>query len=103
MWTYLKMEQTLIPNTVMQIGLKDGVHEIYRITPVDGCVLHDNTYDRPILDPDTMEENGKVIVGYRTTTASCAASYDFTVNPRGFYAVPADQVPGSVYDGHEVM
>lgn len=92
MWTYPEMEQTRIPNTVMQMGLKDGVHKIYRITPVDGYVLHDSAYDVPILAPETMEETGEVIPGYRTTTASCAANYDFTANPRAFYTVPADQI-----------
>jgi hypothetical protein len=62
----------------------------------------------PEVDPNTMEETGEIILGYRTSTASCPASYDFTTNPREFYAVlessiPADQIFGGGNNGHETM
>lgn len=105
--TYEDMNPSLIENTTMKKVFRDGVHSTYRITPVDGYVLHDNAYDTPLVDPETLEETGEVILGYRTTMASCAASYDFEANPREFYAVPADSVPADrifgVGNDHEVM
>lgn len=109
------VEPTFIPNTTMQKrveiddnGNETGVIKSFRIAPVDGYVLHDNTYDTIVVDPVTGEETDEVILGYRTSTASCGANYDFTANPREFYAVPADSVPadqifGGVTPDHEIM
>lgn len=91
--TYEDVNPSLIENTTMQKVLRDGVHSTYYIAPADGYVLHDKTYDTIVIDPVTGEETDEVILGYRTSTASCAASYDFTANPREFYAVPEDQAP----------
>ena len=98
--TYENVNPPLIENTVMQKVLRDGVHRTYYITPAAGYVLHDKNYDDTTVTP--------VVLGYRTSTASVAASYDFTANPREFYAVPADSVPadqifGGVNNDHEVM
>lgn len=90
---------TLIENTTMQQRVKDGVPYTYRITPVDGYVLHDNTVDYTDINHDTMEEIPKL--GYKRGTATCAASYDFVANPREFYAVPEDSVPADqVFGGN---
>lgn len=104
--TYEDMNPALIANTTMRKLLSDGVHRVYDITPVDGYVLHDKARDWEEEDPETFEMVTKL--GYTTGTASCAASYDFTANPREFYAVPADSVPadqifGGVNNNHEVM
>jgi hypothetical protein len=95
---------TLIPNTSMQKVYRDGVFNTYYITPNEGYVLHDKAYDAPVYD-DYGNETGEIILGYRTSQASCPASYDFTANPREFYAVlassvPADQIFGGGND-HE--
>lgn len=109
MWTYEDLIPTLIPNTTMQKGINgEGVHKTYRITPVEGYVLHDKNYDVPVLDPVTNEETGEVVLGYRTSTASCGASYDFVANPREFYTlpqsdVPADQIFGGGDNDHETI
>lgn len=108
MWTTEPVTPSLIENTTMEKGINgEGEHKTYLITPVDGYVLHDKGYDTPVLDPITYEETGEIKLGYRTSTASCAASYDFTANPREFYAVPADSVPADqIFGGgndHEVM
>ena len=107
------LEPTYIPNTTMQKrvevddnGNETGVIKSYRITPVDGYVLHDNARDWEEEDPETLEMVTKL--GYTTGTASCGGNYDFTANPREFYAVPADSVPadqifGGVNNDHEVM
>lgn len=80
-----------IENATVCKGIVDGVHRQYEITPNEGYVLHDNRRDWTPIDLDTMEET--LYLGYTTGMASCAASYDFTENPREFYAVPQDSVP----------
>ena len=100
--TYEDVNPTLIANTTMQKLLRDGVHQVYYITPNDGYVLHDNAFDFEDVD-------GNQFLGYRRTTASCAASYDFIANPRQFYAVPEGEVPADqIFNNpgqneHEVM
>lgn len=82
---YETMTTPLIPNTVMWEGKNDGVLERYRIQAVDGYVLHDKNRD--------YTENGVLKLGYTTAIASVVANYDFTANPREFYAVPMGDVP----------
>ena len=83
--TYVDVIPSLIENTSMQQRLNDGVPVTYRITPNEGYVLHDNILDE--------ENDGELVLGYRTSTASCSVNYDFTTNPREFYAVLASEVP----------
>lgn len=106
--TYEDVIPTLIINTSMQIFSSDGVQRRYTITPNDGYVLHDKGYDEEVLDPETMEPTGEVILGYRTSTASCNMNYDFTVNPNEYYAVlrsevPESQIFGDTTPDHEIM
>jgi hypothetical protein len=106
MWTYPDVIPSLIENTTMQMGINEsGAHKTYRITPVPGYVIHDNTRDYTDLDPETMEEVEKL--GFTRGTVSCAANYDFAANPRDFYAVPETDVPADqIFGGgndHEVM
>lgn len=98
--------ETLIENTTMVKGIANGVHMIYRITPVSGYVLHDKARDWTDVDPYTMEET--YVLGFTRGMASCGASYDFAANPREFYAVPEDSVPadqifGGGGNNHETM
>lgn len=93
-FTYEDVNPTLIANTVMQKRLRDGVDYQYRITPADGYVLHDKALDA--YDGGYTEEGepiGNLILGFTTGTCTVAASYDFTANPREFYAAPSDTVP----------
>lgn len=83
---------TLIENTTMQKYINNqGVFRTYHITPVNGYVLHDKARDYTNIDEETMEE--VLVLGYTRGTATCAANYDFTTNPREFYAVPESDVP----------
>lgn len=82
---------SLIENTTMQLRVVDGVPKSYWITPVSGYVLHDKANDYADLDPITMTEIPKL--GFARGTVSCGANYDFTENPREFYAVPENSVP----------
>ena len=90
--THEDVNPTLLANTTMQKRLFDGVAKQYLITPNDGYVLHDNRYDVPVFDEITGEETGEVILGYRTSTASCTIA-QFNANTYEFYAVPIDEVP----------
>jgi hypothetical protein len=97
---------SLIENTTMQLRVVNDTPRSYWITPVDGYVLHDTSYDYHEAD-ENGNPTGVVVLGYRTSTATCGANYDFTANPREFYAVPADSVPADqIFGGggdHEVM
>ena len=77
----------IIPNTAMTLSLIEGVPAAYYIAPNEGYVLHDKLYDSIEYDNDTMEETGNIILGYRTSTASCSINYDFEANPREFYTI----------------
>ena len=104
--TYVDVIPTLIENTTMQQRLNDGVPYTYRITPIDGYVIHDKTAEWVDMDLDTGEWITKP--GYKSGTVSCGANYDFVVNPREFYAVlassvPADQIFGGGNNNAEIM
>lgn len=87
-YTYEDVKSTLIEHTTMQKMVADGVHTLYKITPDQGFVLHDASFDTWI-DEDGNELK-EPILGYRTTSATCTADYDFKENPRKFYAVPKE-------------
>ena len=84
MWTYEDVIPPIIANTTMRKGFLNGVHKIYDISPIDGYVLHDASGD--FYD----EETGETTLSFASGTVSCGASYDFTVNPREFYAIPEE-------------
>lgn len=84
--TYEEVNPSLIENTTMLKLLRDGAHQLYRISPISGYVLHDNAGNWTDMDGNTFE-------AYYTGTCSCAANYDFVTNPREFYAVLATEVP----------
>lgn len=105
-YVYEDVNPSLIENTTMKRVLQDGVNRGYRISPVSGYVLHDKNADWTDVNPDTMEET--YMLGYKRGTVTCGATYDFTANPREFYAVletdvPADQIFGGGNNDHEVM
>ena len=87
MIVYKDISPAPIENTVMTEVHRDGVHMVTRIIPMPGFVLHDKAGDWE--DPETREK----FQAYYTGSCSCGADYDFTANPRGFYAVKADAVP----------
>lgn len=104
-YTYEEVIPTPIENATVKKAIRNGVFASYRVTPNDGYVLHDNERDWYNTDMETMGE--VLYLGYTTGTATCGANYDFTVNPREFYAVPEDSVPadqifGGVNNDHVV-
>lgn len=108
-YTYEDVTPSLIENTTMRKLFIDGVHKTYNITPNEGYVLHDNYLDSEALDPDTYEPTGEIILGFYAGMRSVRYDYDFTANPREFYAVLESEVPEgaeifNVPSGdHEVM
>jgi hypothetical protein len=107
--TYEDVTPSLIENTNMIKVFSDGVFRTYRITPCDGYVLHDKSLDAIVLDPETDEPTGEVTLGFYAGTRSVRYDYDFTANPREFYAVLRTEVPeNQIFNvggntDHEVM
>lgn len=111
----LRDTPSLIENATMQIYSNNTGDVAYRITPVEGYVLHDKGRDFQAVDPDTydplFDENGDPIMvqGFTGGTASCGINYDFEANPREFFTkleseVPADQIfGGGGNNDHEIM
>jgi hypothetical protein len=111
-WTYETIDSP-IPNATVEKGYADGVHKIYRISPLSGYVLHDTQYDGVNYENQIDEETGETIVaeipylGYHSYRVTCAASYAFTpiqmldeegdtvtaYGDRKFYCKPATDVP----------
>lgn len=91
---YIPNTTISIPNTtIYNIINSAGTHTGYRIDPNENYVLHDKNLDTGVINPDTLEPTGEVILGFYAGPRSVAKSYDFTTNPREFYAVLETEVP----------
>lgn len=88
---YENVIPSLIENTNIQLRVMNGTPFTYRISPISGYVLHDTARDWNETDICTGETTH--YQGYGRGTSTCPASYDFTANPREFFAVPEDSVP----------
>ena len=85
-----------IPNTIIEV-LEDS---IFRITPNDGYVLHNNARDWIDGNPETGEET--FYRGYSTSASTVPLTYDFdnTTEIDGYtaygsneiFAIPRDKV-----------
>lgn len=85
---YVDVNPTLIENTIMQLMIDvDDADRIlsYKITPVNGYVLHDKVGDWKDHDEITGEEVTKQ--AFYTGMCTCGANYDFAENPREFFAI----------------
>ena len=85
-----KKVRTKITNTRFEARVTDADEIIsYRIYPKDGFLLHEDS-----LDEITYDENGVetgVITNYTSSFITAGANYDFKLNPRGIYAVAAEE------------
>lgn len=107
-----------IPNATVVLS---SLGTNYRITPNEGYVLHDKSYDFPILDEETREEIGTQL-GYRTSMASIHINSDLSertildengnevtaYTSREFFCklrteVPENQIFGVDEPEHEIM
>ena len=126
-YTYEEVIPTPIPNTKVEKMLNNGVHRTYRITPNEGYVLHDNRVNEEVIDPETLEPTGEIIMFYAVGSTTVRYDYDFTVvvpdtitdingntiavNKVGaceFFAVPRNLIPenqtfGVGNNDHEIM
>jgi hypothetical protein len=126
-WTYETVNPSPIANTIVEKGLSNGTHLIYRVRPIEGYVLHDNRVDETVMNPETLEPTGEIILRYATGLLTVRHDYDFdnivpdtitdvngnviAVNKVGafeLFAVLASAVPeNNIYGGgnneHEVM
>lgn len=92
--TYETMEQTLIPNTITDKMLIDGVHQAYRIKPIEGYVLHDNA-------ADSIDELGNVVLRFSSGSCSCGATYDFTTSQKTVTDINGNTVIATAYGSRE--
>ncbi len=106
---YADIIPSLIPNTTMRGRSVDGGVTIRNvlIKPIDNYVMHDTGYDEYENYDDEGNPIGDVVLGYRTTEASCGYNYDFATSQvtdlngntvtaygsREFYAIPRSDVP----------
>lgn len=82
-----------IPNATVQKRILNDSEITYCITPNEGYLLHDQLYDESILNEATMKETGKVVLGFRKSTATVPVSYDFELNLRQFYTILETEKP----------
>ena len=85
--THKTMNESLIPNTVMEIILIDDVETAYSITPKEGYKLHAKELDSYLTGEEATAESDELILGFTTGTKTCRIGYDFELNPREFYSV----------------
>lgn len=78
----------VIENTIIE-EIKDkttGEVKSYKITPVQGYVLHEKSRDEIVLD-EGGNETGEIKKGYTAGVVTAMANYDFEKNEREIYAV----------------
>ena len=85
--THIKLDNSFIPNTNMEIILIDDIETAYTITPKEGYKLHAKELDSYGFDEESMTETDEFVPGFTTGTKTCHINYDFEVNLREFYAV----------------
>jgi hypothetical protein len=92
-YIYQEITPTLIENTVMQLKVDENSNGIaYRITPIEGYVLHDKNRDWYDINEETGIENEEPTLGYTTGTATCNIDYDFDKNERCFCTERAEDI-----------
>lgn len=91
--TYENVIPSLIENTTMQKRFLDGALKQYLITPNENYVLHDTLCDSYAEYDENGNGIGDPILGFYSGTRTVRYDYDFTENPRQFYAVLRTEVP----------
>ena len=83
-------------NTTMKAYYNnENVLRAYIIAAAEGHLLHDEQYDFPEVDEETLEPTGETLLGYIPYPApvSVGYNYDFEANPRNIFTVPEGTVP----------
>lgn len=76
---FAEVVPTLIPNTSIKARINstnDGIKTFW-ISPCEGYLLHDNRLDEEVIDPDTLEPTGEIVLRYSTETKTVKYDYDF--------------------------
>lgn len=96
-------------NTTMQEYYDNAnVLRAFRIAPIEGYVLHSTSYDEEVYDEEG-NPTGEILLGYIPYPAfvQVGYNYNFELNPKQIFAVPADTVPADqIFNNggnHEVM
>ena len=77
-----------IKNTVFEARIDENGETIsYRISPAEGCKLHEITLDEEVVDEATIEPTGEIKIGFTRSYITAGADYDFEKNEREIYAV----------------
>jgi hypothetical protein len=83
-----KCDKILFDNTKTESFFDDsGEISAYRITPVDGYVIHTSLRDEAVIDEETGMETGEVKKGYTASYILIQSNYDFEDNPYDIYAI----------------
>ena len=83
-----KSVEPLLENTICEAREVNGVIVSYKMTPSEGYKLHESTLDEPLLNEETLEETGKIKLGYTKSSITLSASYDWEANTRKIYVKP---------------
>lgn len=92
--TYEEINPSLIPNTIMEKVLSNGVHMTYRIHPAEGYVLHDNA-------ADGIDENDNVVLRYSSGRCTCGRNYDFSTTQKQVPDINGNTVIVDAYGSRE--
>lgn len=81
--------ESKIENTIMEIY----DDKAYFITPIEGFLLHHNSYDLHDLDTDV------ITYGFSTATVSIPIDYNFEENQNNIFVILESEVGNYRYDG----
>lgn len=71
--------------TVTPIYNSDNEIGGYTITPNDGYVIHTKNYDEEVVDEETFEPTGEIILGFVRAPISLVRNYNFSTVVAGTY------------------
>ena len=81
-----KSTEAKIENTIFEARTdKNGKVISYRISPVEGCKLHEISLDEMVIDENGIE-TGEIKKGFTESYVTAGANYDFENNEREIYA-----------------
>ncbi len=87
---YTDIESIIENATMKKYFNNEGKFTAYIIEPFPDFMLHINSRDEIVFDPQTNMPTGEVIKGYTKGEVRVCADYDFNENPLGIYAVGAE-------------
>ena len=89
---YIDIESKYENTTMKEIRDNDDVLMGYDISPIEGYVLHNTTFDTYEYNPETEELVKLINRGYSPSSCSVKQDYDFDINPDEIYAIKTDSI-----------